>query len=295
MPKENRKYKDSVFTDLFSTDEKARENLLELSNALYDTEYINPEVIDIISLEEVLFKNFKNDVAFTVGKRKVVLSEHQSSINPNMPLRNLMYIAREYEKIMPVKDRYKSKQIKIPTPSFIVFYNGEKDYPSEQILRLSDAFMDQEEEFALELTVRVININPEKNHEILKKCKILREYSQFVEATRKYGTDKNKLQKAVKECIRKNILADYLQRKSSEVVNMLMEEYDYATDIEVQREEAAEEAAAKATAKAVEEAEKKLVEHVKKIAENFHVSEEKACETLDESYERYKGLKQKYC
>ena len=108
-----------------------------------------------------------------------------------------------------------------------MFYNGTEDYPAEQILKLSTAFCETEENISLELAVKVININPDKQHEILEKCKVLREYSQFVEATRKYREDEDQLQKAVKECIEKGILADYLLRKSSEVVNMLMAEYDY--------------------------------------------------------------------
>lgn len=201
----------------------------------------------------------------------------------NLPLRNLMYIAREYEKIVPVKARYKTGLVKIPTPEFIVFYNGTEDYPAEETLRLSAAFSEQEKENSLELIVRVININLDKHHEILDKCRVLREYSTFVEITRKYRGDKNQLEKAVKECIQKGILADYLTRKSSEVVNMLMAEYSYETDIEVQREEAAEETE-----------EKNLLEYVAKVSRNFHVTEEEACKNLGKSYEKYLEVKKKY-
>lgn len=290
MANENREHKDSVFTDLFNTDETAKQNVLELYNALFDTEYTDLEMINLVSLEQVLFMNFKNDVAFMVGNRRIVLSEHQSTVNPNLPLRNLMYIAREYEKIVPVKARYKTGLVKIPTPEFIVFYNGTEDYPSEETLRLSAAFSEQEKENSLELIVRVININLDKHHEILDKCRVLREYSTFVETTRKYRGDKNQLEKAVKECIQKDILADYLTRKSSEVVNMLMAEYSYETDIEVQREEAAEEAAKKVT-KEVEE--KNLLEYVEKASRNFHVTEEEACKNLGKSYEKYLEVKKK--
>ncbi|MDO4337530.1 MAG: Rpn family recombination-promoting nuclease/putative transposase [Eubacteriales bacterium] len=283
MAKENREHKDSVFADLFGKDETAKENLLELYNALYDEKDTDPEVIKWIGLEDVLFKNFRNDVAFTVRNRKIILSEHQSTVNPNMPLRDLFYVAREYEKIISVRVRYRKKLVKIPTPEFIVFYNGTENYPTEQVLKLSDAFFDQPEKVSLELNVRVININPEKHHEVLKKCKILQEYSLFVEATRKYREDEKQLEKTVKECINKGILADYLLRKSSEVINMLMAEYDYEMDIEVQREEAAQEAA-----------DRKFIEYVDKAVKNFHISAEEACEKLEESYERYLELKKLY-
>ena len=284
MAKENREHKDSVFTDLFSKDKTAKSNLLQLHNALYDTNDTDPELIKLIGLEDVLFKNFKNDVAYTVRNCQIVLSEHQSTINPNVPLRNLMYIAREYERIVPVRDRYRTTLVRIPTPKFIVFYNGTEDYPVEEILKLSTAYMETEEDASLELTVKVININMDKHHEVLQKCKVLREYSQFVEETRKYREDENQLEKAVKECIQKGILADYLLRKSSEVVNMLMEEYSYETDIEVQRQEAAEVAAKEA-------ADKEFAECVDNITKNFHISEKEACEKMERSYERYLEIK----
>ena len=218
-----------------------------------------------------------------VDNRRIVLSEHQSTVNANLPLRHLMYIAREYEKIIPVKKRYQSKLIPIPTPEFIVFYNGVQEYPVEETLRLSTAFAEKDGMPSLELVVRVININPKKKHEILKKCPILREYSEFVEITRKYKDDKNQLEKAVKQCIDKGILADYLSRKSSEVINLLLDEYSYETDIEVQREEAAEETT-----------EKNLIEFVENISESFQISEEEACEKLKASYEKYLEAKKKH-
>ena len=176
----------------------------------------------------------------------------------------------------------------IPKPKFLVFYNGKEDYPVEQTLKLSTAFYETDADINLELAVRVININPEKGHDILKKCKVLREYSQFVEITRKYREDENQLQKAVKECIDNGILADYLLRKSSEVINMLMAEYDYETDIAVQRQEAAEEAAEKAAKKADD---KRFVEDIDKIAKNFHISVQEACEKMESSYEKYLEIK----
>lgn len=290
MAKENRKYKDSVFVDLFYRDRDAKKNLLELHNALYGTCYTDPEQVRLIGLEDTLFQNLKNDVAFSVDDRKIVLSEHQSTVNPNMPLRDLMYIAREYEKIIPVKDRYKTSLVKIPVPQFVVFYNGSRDYPLEDTLRLSDAFLMEEKDIALELTVHVININASKKHNILEKCKVLKDYSLFVEATRRFCQAENQLQNAVRECISNGILKDYLLRKSSEVINMLMAEYSYEMDIEVQREEAAEEARKEAQ-KAIDAAEKALADAVDNAAENFNISTVEACEKLGLSYERYLEIK----
>ena len=110
-------------------------------------------------------------------------------------------------------------------------------------MRLSDAYIVKDGEPSLELKVKVINIRQEEHHEILEKCQVLKEYSQFMEIVQNYqiSGEEEPYKKAIKECIEKGILADYLMRKGSEVVNMLLDEYDYETDIEVQREEAREE------------------------------------------------------
>lgn len=139
----------------------------------------------------------------------------------------------------------KMKAVQIPTPDFITFYNGLEDFPAEATMRLSDSFIEKEPSRSLELVVQVININPKKRHPILNKCPVLRDYSFLVEETRSYGGDKEALTKAVKACLDKGILVDYLLRKGKRAVNMLFAEYDYDTDIAVQRQEAAEEAVEK--------------------------------------------------
>ncbi len=241
MAEENRKYKDSLFCDLFYSDRDAKANLLSLYNALHGTDYTDEAMIELVRLEDVFFKNIKNDIAFLVNNRRIVLGEHQSTVNENMPLRCLMYVAREYEKLIPVRDRYRTMRIEVPRPEFYTFYNGSADYPMETKLHLSCAYPPSDEKPMLELTVKIININSNKNNPLLTDCRVMREYSRFVEATRKYKGDKNALEEAIRECIANGILTDYLTRKGSEVVNMLMEEYDYDTDIAVQREEAAAE------------------------------------------------------
>ncbi len=242
MPKMNRKYKDTIFCDLFYQDKYAKQNNLDLYNALYNENLTDPDEITLMRLENTLFMDFYNDTAFSVGNRRIILSEHQSTINYNSPLRDLLYISGEYEQYFPTKVRYKKKAVRIPTPEFITFYNGIEDFPKEAVMRLSDSFAENESDPMLELTVRVININPGKNHEILQKCRVLREYSMLVEKTRKYGKDKESLEKAVRYCIEKGILTEYLSRKGKAALNMLYAEYNYEDDIAVQREEAAEEA-----------------------------------------------------
>ena len=252
--KENRKYKNSVFVDLFYEDDSAEENDIALYNALHEEPLPKGTKIQKIRVENVLYMNFQNDISFGVEGKVMVFGEHQSSINENMPLRNLMYVGRAYEQVVPVRDRYKKKMLKLPKPEFYTFYNGKEAWEKEKILRLSDAFVLQEDDPMLELTVKVININQKENHEILQKCSILREYSEFVELVRKYKEtgEKDPYRQAIMECIEKGILKGYLERKSSEVVNMLVAEYDYDLDIEVQREEAYEEGMEKGIEKGIE-------------------------------------------
>ena len=237
MEKENREHKDSVFVDLFYQDETAKKNLLSLYNALHDTNYEDESIIRKVKVDDVLYKNFKNDISFEVNGLVLVFGEHQSTINRNMPLRFLMYLGRAYEQLVDSKARYRTTLVKIPTPEFYVFYNGEKEQPLEQVLTLSDAFMNPAGENSVELKVKVININSDKAHEVLDKCGILKEYSQFISMVRKHWDEEGAIKKAIKECIEKGILADYLKRKGSEVENMLIAEYSYEEDMQVKLQE----------------------------------------------------------
>ena len=237
MEKENREHKDSLFVDLFYQDETAKKNLLSLYNALHDTNYEDETIIRKVKVDDVLYKNFKNDISCEVNGLVLVFGEHQSTINRNMPLRCLMYVGRAYEQLVDSKARYRTTLVKIPTPEFYVFYNGEKEQSLERVLSLSDAFMNPAGENSVELKVKVININSDKAHEVLDKCGILKEYSQFISMVRKHWDEEGAIKKAIKECIEKGILADYLKRKGSEVENMLIAEYSYEEDMQVKLQE----------------------------------------------------------
>ena len=239
MTKYNRRYKDSVFVDFFGEDKNAKANFLVLYNALHGTHLDVSVELKQLRLEQVMYMAFRNDVACLVDGKIIVLVEHQSTINANMPLRFLQYAARLYERIENPRDRYLRRLKKIPTPEFYVFYNGEEDYPETATLRLSDAFMTIPEKPSLEVVVSVTNINYNKGSEILHTCKPLKEYTLFVDAVRRHTKldSENGFKNAIKECIQNDILREYLQRKSREVMNMLIAEYDYDVDIAVQREE----------------------------------------------------------
>ena len=239
MAKHNRRYKDSVFVDFFGEDKNAKSNFLSLYNALHGTHLDETTELEPLRLEQVMYMTFCNDVACLVDGKIIVLAEHQSTINANMPLRFLQYAARLYERIQNPRDRYLRHLKKIPTPEFYVFYNGEEDYPEITTLRLSDAFITSPEKPNLEVVVSVTNINYTKGSKILHACKPLAEYTLFIEAVRKHTKldSENGFKNAIKECIQNDILREYLQRKSKEVMNMLIAEYDYDVDIAVQREE----------------------------------------------------------
>ena len=158
----NRKYKDSVFTDLFGSDRDGKKNFLELYNALAGTDFKLEEVsLERKVIEQALYKTFNNDVSWEINGKLIVLVEHQSTVNENMPLRCLEYVTRIYEGIVPVKQRYAEKVYKIPNPDFYVVYIGKKNQPLEQELRLSDAFYEKDGG-KLELVVIVINCSDSK-------------------------------------------------------------------------------------------------------------------------------------
>ena len=265
MEKENRKHKDSLFVDLFYQDETAKKNLLSLYNALHDTEYQDENVIRKVKIEDVLYKNFKNDISFEANGQVLVLGEHQSTVNPNIPFRFLLYVGRAYEQLIDKKARYRTTLVKIPTPEFYTFYNGKKDQPLEQELKLSDAFINPAGNNFAELKVKVININSDKAHELLKKCDILREYSQFIDTVRAHSGEESAIKKAIRECIDRGILVDYLKRKGSEVENMLIAEYSYEEDIQVKQQEAKQQGMEEATEKVTEEGIKKMVLVLKEL------------------------------
>ncbi|MGI5076504.1 Rpn family recombination-promoting nuclease/putative transposase [Treponema maltophilum] len=279
MKKHNRRYKDSVFVDLFGEDKNAKENFLSLYNALHRTHLDGSTELKPLRLDNVMYMSFCNDVSCLIDNKIIVLSEHQSTINDNMPVRFLEYAARLYEQIQNPRDRYLRKLKQIPTPEFYVFYNGEEKYLSQTELRLSDAFSVKSAKPSLELVVKVININYNKANGVLKRCKPLQEYTQFVEAVRRHIRldAENGFKNAIKECIQNDILRDYLERKSREVMNMLIAEYDYDTDIAVQREEEREIAFADGSRqKALETAKafKRLGFDIAKIADGTGLSVE---------------------
>ena len=226
-----RTYKDFVFRMLYSR----KEELLSLYNALNGTDYQDPEQLEVTTLENAIYMNMKNDVSFLLDA-EMMLYEHQSTWNPNMPLRDLIYITRLLEKYVNRESLYASTPVRIPAPHFVVFYNGSSDVSEDVILKLSDAFEERKgshlerKEPELELKVHFLNINQGYNEELMERCRTLREYSEFVARIRRYAAGETAIEeavdRAVTECIAEGILADFLRSQRAEVVAVSIFEYN---------------------------------------------------------------------
>jgi predicted transposase/invertase (TIGR01784 family) len=243
--KTNRNHKASVFSLLFSE----KNNLLELYSAISGKNYPENTKIEIVTLSDVLYMDQLNDIAFVLEDRLIVLIEHQSSINNNMPLRMLMYLAAEYEMIIDRKALYKQGRVKIPTPEFIVLYNGKKKFPDYKELKLSDSYKFKIPDCYLELIVKVYNINKGHNAKIAGRSQILSGYEEFIAQIKenlKSMELREAIRAAIKTCISKNILVSFLERHSSEVLNMLIRgEWNMDEALAVRYEEGIEEGLSK--------------------------------------------------
>ena len=220
----HRNYKDTVFRMLFSD----RKNLLSLYNAVSGAHYDDPEKLEIVTLENAIYMGMKNDLAFIIDT-DLFLYEHQSTYNPNMPLRDLFYISSEYQKLVDKKSLYSSVLQKIPAPQFIVFYNGTEKEKDSWVNHLSEAFQNLSGNPKLELEVLTININEGHNPELMEQCQTLKGYAQYVNCVRRYAKKfelADAVEQSVDECIHKNILSEFLRKNKAEVIAMSIFEYD---------------------------------------------------------------------
>ena len=223
MTKVKRNYKDNTFCALFSE----KENLIELYNALSGSSFDMDTPIEIVTLENTFFGDRENDLSFIIDNRWIILAEQQSTLSLNIPLRMLVYVARQYENITFSREIYSKKLVKIPTPELYVFYNGIEDAPVEQELKLSDAFIAECDTIAVEVTVKFINVNYEKGAELLKRCRAMEGYSMLIHMIRQEYRNSGELETAIESSIRKcrdaGVLADFLKEHGGEVMSFLFE------------------------------------------------------------------------
>ena len=220
----NRRYKDTVFRMLFSK----KENLLSLYNAVTGREYEDAADLQIVTLENAIYMGMKNDRAFIL-EMNIYLYEHQSTLNPNIPLRDLFYISIEYQKYINNRSLYSSTLQKIPAPKFMVFYNGTDEVEDRVELKLSSAYEHLSGEPDLELKVLMLNVNEGHNKELMEHCRLLQEYARYVAKVREYAVrmDLNDaVECAIEACIKEGVLVDFLRENRSEVKMLSILEYD---------------------------------------------------------------------
>ena len=223
MNRPKHQYKDNTFCTLFND----KERIIELYNALSDSNYDKDTPVEIVTLDDTFFGDRENDLSFIIDHRWIILTEQQSTLCPNIPLRMLVYIARQYEKLVFSREIYSKRLVKIPTPELYVLYNGTEDAPLMKDMKLSDAFMAECDTMALEVVVRFINVNYEKGAELLAKCKTMQGYSMLIHMVRvKYGecgdlgTD---IEESIRECESRGILKDFLKEHGGDVMSFLFD------------------------------------------------------------------------
>lgn len=225
----NTKYKDRLFRLLFGKEEY-KENILSLYNALNNTEHNDPKDIEITTIDDAIYIGMKNDVSILIDSY-LTLWEQQSTYNPNMPLRGLMYFGEMYDSYITKKKHniYGSTLIKIPTPKYIIFYNGVEERAEVEELHLSDAFIQESDANKFQWTATMINLNNGKNVKLLEKCKPLSDYMFLVSLIRKFQKTmkfEDAVDKAVVECINREILADFLTKHRAEVKDVCITEFN---------------------------------------------------------------------
>ena len=231
----NRQFKSSIFAMLYSD----KKELLELYNAVNGTHYTDPELLTVNTLENAIYVGIKNDLSFLIVSR-LYLYEHQSTVNPNLPLRFLLYISDLYSDLVKDENLYGSRKVEIPPPRFLIFYNGRKEQPDMQVLKLSELFALPEEHPALELEAVMLNINKGHNQKLMETCRSLRDYAEYTDRVRRYAKEmelRKAVERAVTECIEEGILAEFLKKNRAEVIHVSIYEYDAEKHMRQEKEE----------------------------------------------------------
>ena len=231
----NRLYKDRLNKMIFND----KSELLKLYNAINGTHYDDPAMLTITTLDNAIYMTMENDLSFIIDMR-LALYEQQSTVNPNLPLRFLMYITDIYSAYTKDMNIYGSKKVQIPLPSFVIFYNGVKSQPDRTEFLLSELFHPTTDQPALELKAVMLNINKGHNQELMNARHTLRDYSEYVARIRTYSAEMpltDAVEKAITECIHENILRDFLLKNRAEAKAMSIYEYDEEKTLRMFREE----------------------------------------------------------
>ena len=253
----NKQYKDRLFRLLFGSLDM-KENIISLYNALNSTDYIEADIEEITTLDDAIYIKMKNDVSFLIDSY-LTLWEQQSSYNPNMPIRGFMYFANLFDEYIDKNNYniYGTKLVKIPTPKYVVFYNGTSDKPAIEKLKLSDAFIKADKDNEFEWTATMYNLNRGKNDKLLSLCKPLSDYMTLIYYIRENQENgysiKDAVDKAAKRCIEENILSDFLRKHRAEVMDVCITEFNEKVFIDGIHEEGLAEGRAEGRAEGLAE------------------------------------------
>ena len=248
----NREYKSDVISMMLQIPEYA----LDVYNAMNDSVYTDPDMIQIMRLENGISLSVRNDASFFISNY-LNLYEHQSTYSPNAPLRFLIYLTNLLKKTIRKRDLYGRKRVQIATPHFAVFYNGTEKRPEKEVLKLSDAFINRTDTPEIELTVTVYNINPDNNTQLLEKSEVLRSYMIFVNRVRENLEHQKKiaqnpseydeaayeedLEKAINEaidyCVKHHIMEEFFRENRNEVTKSMVLDYTWERREELIRAE----------------------------------------------------------
>lgn len=235
----NRMYKSRIFAMLFTD----RNELLELYNAINGTSYDDPHLLQINTLENAIYMSMQNDVSFII-EMWLNLYEHQSTYSPNLPVRYLLYVADVYSDYTKDMNLYGTRAVKLPTPKFVIFYNGQEEQPDRKELKLSELFATPDSEPSLELTAVMLNINKGHNKKLMETCRTLHDYAEYTARVREYAAMMildEAVERAITECINEGILADFLKKNRAEAKKVSIYEYDEERHMRQTREEGVEE------------------------------------------------------
>lgn len=278
----NRCFKSRLFVMLFED----KKELLELYNAVSGKNYQDPELLEINTLDNAIYMSMRNDLSFIIDSR-MPLYEHQSSYNPNLPLRFLLYNADVFSSLTKDENLYGTKLVKLPTPQFIVFYNGEKELPDRMELKLSDAYTVKEEEVSLELKAVMLNINPGHNEKILEACKTLREYTEYTRTMDREAA----VERAITECIQEGILEEFLKKNRAEAKSVSIYEYDMEKHMRMEREDAREDGIQEGIRKGIQTGiSEKQTEIIQKMLSLKRYSYEEIAEIVDLSVKEIREI-----
>ena len=290
----NRTYKARLFAMIYSQ----KKELLELYNAINGTNYDDPEKLEINTLGNAIYMSMANDISFIIDSQ-LMLYEHQSTYSPNLPIRYLMYVADLYSKITKDANLYGSRQVQIPTPRFLIFYNGIEEQPDEKELWLSESFIVKERNPSLELKATMLNVNRGRNRKLMDSCKTLRDYAEYTARVREYAERMpvgEAVEQAITECIREGVLSEFLSTYRAEARKVSIYEYDEEKHMRQEREQNWEDGhaagVAEGRAETIAEAFKVLIETLQdlglsreetaeRVSQKFSTSQEEAEKNLE--------------